>query len=425
MKKPTPSPGRRPQRGALMIVLGVTLAMLIGFAGLAIDLGRFFVVKSELQNAMDACALAAASQLRPDLNTAADLTRAVAYGRVFTTGGTTGNTAIMNRANFQSATVDVQSANITFHDSLNGTYTPASTVNVKARYAKCELPLSGLPIYFMRVVDATLSSQTVSAMAVATLGEQICNVIPVGICPPVGGLQKGHWIPLLDTGTQGRFSWVDYSGGGGGTNEIRDAMTQPGACNIPVGTVGQDVNEAGKKTAAELGWNSRFGLYKNGVGTPKKETASPDFTGRAYVNTTDGGDTINWPRLDTDTAPLAFDGANGATVNFQTAQGGYLPFDGTTSLSGYGARLSLSPPEHRIYGAKDRRLVIAPIVADCTSAARTVTAFACTLMLNPFSTGGGSPSAVGKLEYLGRIGVDDTPCDNGNVTGPNMSVLVK
>ena len=50
---------RRNQRGAVAIIVGLTLAVLIGFAGLALDLGRLYVNKSELQNAADSCALAA------------------------------------------------------------------------------------------------------------------------------------------------------------------------------------------------------------------------------------------------------------------------------------------------------------------------------------------------------------------------------
>ena len=177
-----------------MILFGLTMVVLIGFAGLAIDLGRAFVIKTELQNAMDACALSAASQLRPGLNTAADLTRAVAYGRVFTTGGTTGTevfkNSLRNKANFQRTTVNLVDTDLTFASAINGPYaTTSGTVNVNARYAKCDFPLTGLPIYFMRVLNllgASFTDLTVSAMAVATRGPQICNVVPVGFCPKDG-----------------------------------------------------------------------------------------------------------------------------------------------------------------------------------------------------------------------------------------------
>ena len=142
------------QRGAVALVLGLTLAVLIGFAGLALDLGRFFVNKSELQNAMDACALAAATQLRPGLDNPLALTQAVAYGRVFATGGTGNIEAIKNRINFQSQTVDPDLLQITFAEALDGTYLDSSAANYNtAKYARCTYALSGLPVLFMRVLN--------------------------------------------------------------------------------------------------------------------------------------------------------------------------------------------------------------------------------------------------------------------------------
>ena len=59
MKRTLQRPTRQAQRGAVAIIVGLTLAVLVGFAGLAIDGGRLYVNKTELQNAADACALAA------------------------------------------------------------------------------------------------------------------------------------------------------------------------------------------------------------------------------------------------------------------------------------------------------------------------------------------------------------------------------
>ena len=53
------------QRGAVAVLAAVTLAMLLGFAALAIDIGYLFVVRNELQNAADAAALAGAGYLYP------------------------------------------------------------------------------------------------------------------------------------------------------------------------------------------------------------------------------------------------------------------------------------------------------------------------------------------------------------------------
>ncbi|HRQ05297.1 MAG TPA: pilus assembly protein TadG-related protein, partial [Nitrosomonas halophila] len=47
----------------MAVIIALSLVGLIGFMGLALDLGKLFVAKSELQNSADACALAAAREL--------------------------------------------------------------------------------------------------------------------------------------------------------------------------------------------------------------------------------------------------------------------------------------------------------------------------------------------------------------------------
>ncbi|MCH7646571.1 MAG: hypothetical protein IH788_05160, partial [Nitrospinae bacterium] len=54
---------RGDERGAVAVLVAVLLAVLIGFAGLVIDLGHLFVVRSTLHNAADAASLAAVSSL--------------------------------------------------------------------------------------------------------------------------------------------------------------------------------------------------------------------------------------------------------------------------------------------------------------------------------------------------------------------------
>jgi uncharacterized membrane protein len=51
------------QRGFVLIVTSIALTMLLGLAGLAIDIGRMYVVRAELQSFTDAAALSAALAL--------------------------------------------------------------------------------------------------------------------------------------------------------------------------------------------------------------------------------------------------------------------------------------------------------------------------------------------------------------------------
>ncbi len=146
MKPRNPAPGRCPQRGVLAILFGLTLVLLIGFIGLAIDLGRFFVIKSELQNAMDACALAAAAQLGPGVMDVAMQARAETFAR---------NVGARNKVNFRSTGPDPIVITLS---EISGT----------AKFAKCECTLTDLPIYFMKIlVPAGGGTQSIRAVAVA------------------------------------------------------------------------------------------------------------------------------------------------------------------------------------------------------------------------------------------------------------------
>ena len=100
------------QKGSVLILVGIALAVLVGFLGIVVDLGRLFVTKTELQSAMDACALAAAAELKPGVNPPdpASIARAVSSG---ITAGT------RNRIGFQSVAATITAADIYFSDRLS------------------------------------------------------------------------------------------------------------------------------------------------------------------------------------------------------------------------------------------------------------------------------------------------------------------
>ena len=51
------------ENGAVIVTVAFTLLFLMGFMAIAMDFGHLFVVKTELQTAVDSCALAAAQEL--------------------------------------------------------------------------------------------------------------------------------------------------------------------------------------------------------------------------------------------------------------------------------------------------------------------------------------------------------------------------
>lgn len=431
----TPWSRPRQQRGAVAILFGLMLVMLIGFAALAIDLGRFFVIKSEVQNAVDACALAAASQLRPGQNNPTALIKAVAYGRVFATGGSANIDVIKNRGNFQSDVIAIAPEHITFSPTLNGTYLDSGSANYNtAAYVRCSYPLSGLPTYFMQILDSARSTQTVGATAVATLApSSSACAIPVGVCMNPGGnagnnfgLTPGDWL-LAKSGNQygtGNFGWVDFTPPGGGANELANLLNGSGQCDVETGMA---IGESGKISSLVEAWNSRFGWYKSGGGGPTLATSPPDFTGYAYSQDT------NWPE-----GRNAYNGTSSVpgAMNFLAARASHQPYQGNTPLgipsTGYS---TTTPANHAAYG-RDRRIMVAPVL-DCSvwntngNAQPAAQGWACVLMLGPMGVGTAKSPEVwdrAMVEYIGLSTVSGSPCATGGepgTAGPLVPVMAQ
>jgi Flp pilus assembly protein TadG len=419
--------GQRPQRGAVAITFGLTAIVLVGFIGLALDLGRFFVIKAELQNAMDACALSAASQLKPGANDPNALTRAVAYGKVFITGGIAdvgtskpGNDAnIQNRVNFQSVVPDTNVIEITFAATNNGTYQTAADADPNtAKFVKCNYPLTGLPVLFMRVLNPARETQTVAAFAVATRESPTSSCVPVAVCSAPGGTSsnnfgytKGQWITaaLSSYGT-GNFGWIDFSPPAGGAPE-QEAILK-GGMQCDISKVGDLVGAQGTIASLDEAWNTRFGWYKN----ESVSSAPPDLTGYAYSNTSPGG---NWPW-----GSNAYDGTSTVALpNFKDARTVFKPYQ-TNQPPGMpnpgGQWSSTLEADHQAHGRADRRIVSAPVV-DCSvwntgGTQPPILGWACVLMLNPFILSGppASPHRDAKVEYLGLASDADSPCGAGS-----------
>src|SRR3954466_14326015 len=123
---------RARQGGAVILTVAFAMLFLLGFMGVALDFGHLFVVKTEMQTAMDSCALAAAQEL----DGASD-----ALTRATNAGLTAGNA---NRVNFQGSAAGIIAADITFSDALNGAYSHTFAPIANARYAKCTRTRTGM-----------------------------------------------------------------------------------------------------------------------------------------------------------------------------------------------------------------------------------------------------------------------------------------
>jgi len=423
-------PGRTRQGGAVAVITGLAATALVGFLGISVDLGRLFVIKSELQTGMDACALAAATQLRPGLNDPNALDRAIAFGRT-----------PANRVNFQGQALDKQAIRFAFSDTLGGSYVEYSGAGGQgalantARYVRCTYPLADVPVFFARVLDSTRTSATVAATAVATLSpSQTSCGFPVAVCrnsvdsAAPYGLTPGTWVSGLgDTGGKGgkggssgpagcsagtgsgNFCWLDFSPPAGGASELSALIKGQGQCNL---RVDNPIGQTGVMASLVDAWNTRFGIYKNGGASSEVDTAWPDFTGYGYT-------AQNWPSQ------------QGAYADYRSRRSARAPYDeSATGVRLTGNDAPISSAQHNTYG-RDRRLVLGPII-DCAKFETQQTVqmddWACLLLLAPISNpGGGSFSA--RLEYLGPASVPSSPCVTsglgGGAAGPLVPVLVQ
>src|SRR5512143_2845716 len=225
MRRQPPQLPKR-QRGAVAVVVGIAILVLVGMIGLALDMGQMFVNKTELQNAADACALAAAREL--DGNADA-LTRADAAGVLVGT---------QNLVGFQKTAVVLTPADISYSDQLspNSSYKTSAAASAgeakKARFAMCQVGRTDIAMWFMGLQG--FGNQTVRAYAVATLApSQSTCAIPIGLCKqpggsaPTFGLIVGQWysgkFSAGTPSTTGSYNWIDFNpGNGGGANEIKD-----------------------------------------------------------------------------------------------------------------------------------------------------------------------------------------------------------
>ena len=149
---------RQGERGSVLATASLSMLSLILAAGLAIDISHLYTAKGELQNAADAAALAAASQLS---STTGGVTQAVQEA-----------SKALNKYNFGS-NVAITSANVTFADDVNGTYVSQASAEASPtnkRFVKVTLSPAPVGITFAALAIANPQNLTASATAGLSIG---------------------------------------------------------------------------------------------------------------------------------------------------------------------------------------------------------------------------------------------------------------
>ncbi|MFC6518993.1 pilus assembly protein TadG-related protein [Undibacterium arcticum] len=199
------------QSGTIAIMFALSLIVLFACMGFALDLGRLYVVRTELQNAADAAALAGAKDLdqtQAGVNKAVATANAIA-GQNRTSFSFNGNTSITTSA----SNIWVGSCPADACMVLASSVTSNALASNKT-FLKVNIPSASLTSYFMRMVPALTASATstnTSTFGMAVAGRFVNDVTPIGVCAI--DLNKGGTRPTTPPGPDNELTEFGFRRG--------------------------------------------------------------------------------------------------------------------------------------------------------------------------------------------------------------------
>jgi Flp pilus assembly protein TadG len=408
------------QRGGIAVAFAILSVLLLAFVGLGTDVGRLYVSRTELQNAADACVLAAAAALTGMHDD--QLRQAEAWGIAAGTA---------NRVGMQSAAASLpRGSAVTFARSLQDAFLPAGGYSRSSdirgiQYVRCTVTESDIAPGLSRVLallpgGEAIGTRRVTASASGTLRGTPANCsLPVGICRQSNasehGLRVGDWIIGTfsngNLGVRRAFRWVGFPGATR-VSDLEAQLSDDGQCAL-VNTTSTVVPHSGLVASLIEGWNMRFGLQRNNPDIP----VLPDMTGYYYMPPT---------RLPPVSPPPS------RYADFERRRARYESGDDVSTPSGYrrftrpGGTRWTSSNQHRATGT-DRRMAIAPII-DCDNlrpgVPTPVLDWSCVLLLHPVQQAN-DPLAI---EYRGRATDPASGCRTTGLPadgGPRVPVLTR
>jgi Flp pilus assembly protein TadG len=160
----------RNEKGAVAPIVALSLVGLIAAGGLAFDYARMVSLDTELQNAADQAALAAATQLDGESDS---ITRAE----------TAGNSLVQNLSLISNDGSGPLLSIETFSFFQDPEKTIPATTGPEARYVLVQVQARAVN-YALTPVVSLFNSGPMTALAFAGLGSALCNVPPVMMCNP-------------------------------------------------------------------------------------------------------------------------------------------------------------------------------------------------------------------------------------------------
>jgi len=272
----------RKQRGSILVMSAIGMLSMLLAVGMGVDISRFYLAKTELQNAADAAALAGASKLN---STTFGINDAL-----------TAATKVMNNYDFNNTNVSLPAANVVFAANLGGPYVNANAaanpgVAPTIKFVQVTTPPSAISVSFAKMVLG--DSKNLSASATAGLSmplNNFCNFIPLTVIdydiPMVPGQTYTIRAGTTNSPSPGNYQILAVAGPGGidvgfGIGSGVDACAEAGATyNLST----KPGLTAGK---VRTGINSRFDDYSGSqldpVNQPPDTNIKEDITKDQYL----------------------------------------------------------------------------------------------------------------------------------------------
>jgi Flp pilus assembly protein TadG len=265
--------------GAVAPTVALSLFALIGAGGIAFDYARLASMDSELQNAADQAALAAATQLDQESGAIARATAAaqnlLANLTLMANDGNAANRSInIPTVLFYANKADAEANNGTDCPSTGAIDPTATGADANARFV-CVRTMDRVARYALTPVVAAISSGNISAMAVAGLGSAICKVPPLMICNPNPGTEfpvtPGIGVKVVahqqgQSWTSGNFGFLNVGQSNNGAPDLLGAMAYQDATLTCQDVETGDVDTGATVPAIDAA-NTRFDIYNFGGGS--------------------------------------------------------------------------------------------------------------------------------------------------------------
>ena len=271
------------ETGATLAYVALMITVMLGVIGLSYDLGRHYILSTELQKAADAAAVSGAYQLDDSDDQAtvlARVTQAVQSAPVTVNsqklGATAGNVAI--------ASVSLLNSIPASDDD------PITAANEGTPYRYVEVTTEAVVSnnIFSRILPGQPNTISLQRTAVARKGRAVCQVTPLAVCNPAEATEGagaafdpadyyGRQILVRETGpgsqwAPGNFGFLSVPGFGNGAQGLANALGIGGA---PICFGAGVETEPGQTNGARNALNTRFDLYENPFAKSKSD--DPNF----------------------------------------------------------------------------------------------------------------------------------------------------